>query len=93
MKFFRLIAHLEGISFLLILLVTMPLKYFYDMPTPNMFVGMAHGILFILYVSLVYINNEKYDWDKKTQLHLYIASVLPFGTFWADKRYLVKLAD
>lgn len=91
MKFFRLIAHLEGISLLLLLLVTMPLKYIWSMSTPNYVVGMAHGVLFILYVALVYFNNEKYEWDKRTQIHLYVASFIPLGTFIVDKRYLAKL--
>ena len=43
---FRVLAFAEGVSFLLILFITMPLKYLMDMPGPNKIIGMAHGIPF-----------------------------------------------
>ncbi|MCI5054926.1 MAG: DUF3817 domain-containing protein [Flavobacteriales bacterium] len=82
----RVLAHLEGISFLLILFVTMPLKYFMQNGQPNKIVGMVHGLLFILYVlAVIQVKIEK-DWKfKKTFIALLVA-IIPFGTFWADKR-------
>ena len=48
---FRILAFMEGLSFLLILFITMPLKYLYEMPEPNLVVGMAHGVLFVVICS------------------------------------------
>lgn len=81
----RWLALAEGVSFLLVLFVTMPLKYAFHYPMPNKIVGMAHGLLFVAYVWLVLQMALEYRWPhKKTALAL-LASVVPFGTFWADK--------
>lgn len=82
----RLLAFIEGVSFLVILFVTMPLKYLYAMPGPNKIFGMAHGLLFLLYVLAVIQAKIEWNWSaKKTGLAL-LASIIPFGTFWADAR-------
>lgn len=82
----RLVALMEGVSFLVILFVTMPLKYAYQMPEPNYFFGSLHGFLFILYVYIVGRQALLRKWSfTKTGLAL-VASVIPFGTFWADKK-------
>lgn len=81
----RVIAFLEGISFLVLLFVTMPLKYIFAMPLPNQIFGLFHGVLFILYVIAVVIIKMEQNWNiRKTFLAL-LASIIPFGTFWADK--------
>lgn len=82
----RIIAVLEGLSFLILLGIAMPLKYMFDKPEMVRIVGMAHGILFVAYIILVIIVRELLKWNlKQTSLAL-IASVLPFGTFYADKK-------
>ena len=88
----RLLALLEGISYLLLGL-TMPLKYMYDMPTPNKFVGMAHGFLFIAYVVMVYVVNQEEKWSVKTNFWAYFASLIPFGTFVADAKIFKPTQD
>jgi integral membrane protein len=86
---FRIIAFIEGCSFLL-LGFTMILKYGYSMPKPNYVVGMAHGVLFILYVLLLLQVAFVYKWSfLKTGL-AFIASLIPFGTFYADKKMFSK---
>jgi integral membrane protein len=81
----RIIAFVEGCTFLL-LAFTMVLKYKYGMPLPNYIVGMAHGLLFILYVGLVLQISFLQKWAiLKTGLAL-LASLIPFGTFYADKK-------
>ncbi len=83
----RLLAFAEGTSFLLLLFVTMPLKYLGNMPMPNKVIGLAHGLLFVLYVLAVIQIKIEQGWPfKKTFLSL-LAAVIPFGTFWADKKY------
>jgi len=81
----RLFAILEGISFLLFA-VTMPLKYGLQIPEPNFYVGMAHGWLFILYVILCIQNIFLHRWSFKISILSLAASLLPFGTFYADAK-------
>ena len=82
----RLLALAEGVSFLLLLFVTMPLKYVWAYPEPNRVVGLIHGLLFVLYVLSVIQNKIEHDWKlSKTGLAL-MASIIPFGTFWAERK-------
>lgn len=86
----RLLAFSEGVSFLLILFVTMPLKYLMAMREPNLVIGMAHGVLFILYIYAVMQARDRHGWPNKTTFLALLASVIPFGTFWADKHIFSK---
>ena len=88
----RLLAWLEGTSFLLLLAIGMPLKYMYELHTPNYVIGMIHGILFIAYCIYVLVVKSEHQWKlSKTALAL-VASLLPFGTFVADvKLFKVNL--
>ncbi len=81
---FRIIAFLEGFSFLLILFVTMPLKYFFQTPTPNLVVGMCHGILFMVYIYAALRLRLSQSWDLRLTLKTLAASLIPFGTFYMD---------
>lgn len=78
----------EAISFLLLLGVAMPLKYAFGHPEMVKIVGMAHGVLWILYVSLAGLGQLDYKWSWKTTLLLLIASMLPFGPIVADATLL-----
>lgn len=89
LAYLRLFAFLEGCSFLLFAL-TMPLKYYYDIKWPNQVVGMAHGVLFIAYVALVWMVSREKKWSVLTQFWAYLASLLPFGTFVADAKIFKK---
>lgn len=82
---FRIIAFLEGISLLLIFFVSMPLKYLADIPEPNMVIGMAHGILFLLYIAFLILVKMEHNWSFKKTALAFLASLIPFGTFYADK--------
>ena len=87
LKILRPIAFLEGVSFLVILFITMPLKYYFDKPEYNQHVGMAHGLLFVAYVVLVLMATFEQKWNVKTTLICLLASIIPFGTFYVDKKY------
>ena len=89
-KGFRLISYLEGISDLLILFVTMPLKYMFESPEPNKVIGMAHGLLFLLYIVFAIVVKFEKQWNNKTLAIVLLCSIIPFGTFWMDKKYLAK---
>ncbi|NNG10773.1 MAG: DUF3817 domain-containing protein [Arenibacter sp.] len=88
LKIFSLTALLEGISYLLLFGVGMPLKYMAQIPEPNIYIGYAHGFLFIAYVALAVMVCVERKWSLKTFIILFIASLLPFGTFYIDKKYL-----
>ena len=78
---------MEGISFLVLLGVAMPLKYLAANPTPVRIVGMIHGVLFIGYVILLALAWAQYRWSFAKSLLAFIASLVPFGTFYADKKW------
>ncbi|MGI9553186.1 MAG: DUF3817 domain-containing protein [Aurantibacter sp.] len=85
---FRITAILEGISYLALFAVTMPLKYLADLPMPNKYVGYAHGFLFIVYIILAIVFWMEKKWSIKRLSILIVASLLPFATFYVDKKYL-----
>ena len=90
LQLFRVIAILEGISYLLLFGIGMPLKYLAAIKEPNMVIGYAHGFLFIAYVVLAAVVCLEKKWSFKRFLILFVASLLPFGTFYIDKKYLKK---
>ncbi len=86
LKRFRAIGFIEGISYLVLILIAMPLKYIWMYPLAVKVVGMAHGVLFILYVVLLLMAMRAYKWDFKYATYLFVASLVPFGTFYTDKK-------
>lgn len=89
-KRLRVIGLLEGISFLVLLFIAMPLKYFGDEPWLTRQVGMAHGVLFVLYVILVIEVKLAMDWSVKKMLIALGASVIPFGTFYINEKFISR---
>lgn len=83
---FRFVALLEGLSFLLLLFVAMPLKYLAGMPLGVRVVGMAHGVLFVLYVLLLLEVALALRWGPVRVGAAFLASLVPFGTFVLDAR-------
>jgi len=86
--FFRIISFLEGASYLLLLFVATPIKYMWDDPQYVKMLGMPHGLLFVAYLVIAYLIKDQMKWDNKTLGIVFLASVIPFGTFYIDKRYL-----
>ncbi|MEH6305112.1 DUF3817 domain-containing protein [Olivibacter sp. CPCC 100613] len=83
---FRKIALLEGISFILLVFIAMPLKYWADFPLAVKYVGWVHGVLFIAYVfSLIQCWTE-YSWKFGRVILFFFASLLPFAPFVVEKR-------
>ncbi len=80
----RLVAFIEGCSYLL-LGFTMILKYKFSLPQPNYIVGSAHGILFVLYIVLLLQVAFIHRWNSIKIFMAFLASLIPFGTFYADK--------
>lgn len=93
LKVLRIVAYLEGISFLLLLGIGVPLKYMYAIPLPNMIFGMTHGVLFMAYIAWVYFTGVEHKWKIRTFAISFIAGLLPFGTFVADARIFKQLSN
>lgn len=88
----RLIGMLEGISFILLLGIAMPLKYLAGKPGAVSVVGMAHGILFTLFcLALLQVMNAC-DWSIKKALRPFVAALIPFGPFLIDRELRAEAA-
>jgi len=85
-KKFGRINTLEGYSYLLLLFVAMPMKYLLGFPLAVKIMGMTHGVLFIAFCILLVIAWQDKKWDFKENIIFFIASLIPFGTFFTKKR-------
>jgi integral membrane protein len=84
----RAIGFLEGLSFIILLGVAMPLKYLAGQPEAVRVVGMAHGLLFLLYLAAAVQAAFEYKWTWRRTLLIAAASLVPFGPFYVDAKYL-----
>ena len=82
---FRKVAVAEGISFLVLLLIAMPLKYFADQPQAVTIVGWAHGILFVVFLWMAFDVKQTFRKDLLWLGKAFLASIIPFGTFFLDR--------
>ena len=89
MNALRVIAWMEGVSFLLFG-ISMPLKYGFDIPEPNYVIGMVHGILFVIYNLLILKHSKLKNWSIREIIFLCFLSLVPFGTFYGDYKYLKR---
>lgn len=87
-KIFKWVSILEGTSFLVLLLIAMPLKYIWDSPYMVEVTGMFHGILFILYILGALWLYKALQWNFKILFIVCMSSVLPLGPFYVEKKYL-----
>ncbi|NBL65187.1 DUF3817 domain-containing protein [Flavobacterium sp. NST-5] len=90
LKFFKIVAFLEGVSYLVLfgnMLLVKPnnMELYKQLLFP---VGMAHGLLFITYIILAIMLKSEENWSWKKFSVIVIASVIPFGTFYIEKKYL-----
>ena len=87
-KLFRLVAFLEGISYVLLLFIAVPIKYLLNDHIYVKLLGMPHGILFVGYIIFAVIGKNKFNWSYLEFFIISAASLIPFGTFYVDKKYL-----
>jgi len=92
LQVFRKIAVLEGVSYLLFA-ITMPLKYLLEIPEPNFVVGIIHGLLFITYCGIGLWCAIKYKWSFGFSTWVFFASLIPFGTFYLERKHLSSLNE
>jgi integral membrane protein len=88
----RIIAFLEGLSFIVLVGVAVPMKYMYGFEHATREIGMIHGILFMTYTYLLYPAKEKLNWSWKQTSMAFAASIIPLGTFVAEYRWFRKIA-
>jgi integral membrane protein len=85
---FKVISSLEGLSYILLLFVAVPLKYLAENDFLVKKLGMPHGLLFVAYIIIALFIRSRMKWDAKTTFIVLIASLLPFGTFYVNKKYV-----
>jgi integral membrane protein len=85
---FKLIASLEGISFLLLVGIAVPLKYIWGQPWLVQNVGMIHGLLFVLYLFSIIQNKIELEWNTGKTLLAMLMSIVPFGTFYVVSKMI-----
>jgi integral membrane protein len=85
MRVLRLVSFSEGISYLALLLVAMPLKYIWAWPLAVKFTGWAHGLLFVSLGMMVLLAMVRVSLPFKTACVVGVASLLPAGPFFADR--------
>ncbi|CAM1341779.1 DUF3817 domain-containing protein [Tenacibaculum amylolyticum] len=86
---FKIVSFLEGISYILLLFIATPIKYLADNPTYVKWLGMPHGLLFMIYIVMAVMLKYELKWNTKEFIWVCLLSILPFGTFYVG-RYLKK---
>jgi integral membrane protein len=85
---FRIVAFLEGLSYILLLFIATPVKYLADDPQYVKLLGMPHGILFMIYIILAFMLKQENNWFKENFKMVLLASIIPFGTFYLEYKHL-----
>ena len=89
----RLVALLEGSSFVALLFIAMPLKYLAGLPLAVRIVGSVHGLLFLMFMAALYRASRERGWPFRRSLLAFVSSILPFGTFVFDRSLRREIAD
>lgn len=85
---FRITAFLEGVSYILLLFIATPVKYYLNDPQYVKILGMPHGLLFMGYIVLACMLKKDMQWTSKELVYIILAAIIPFGTFYVDRKYL-----
>jgi len=86
LSFLRILGNVEGVSYLLLLGLAMPLKYIWGYPMAVKIVGMAHGVLFLAYCLYLIPCMKAHRWSLRFSFVLFLATLIPFGTFATDRK-------
>ncbi len=87
---FRVISAIEGLSYLLLVFIAMPIKYIGENPYPVKIFGMIHGVLFIIFMISLFETKIKESWNVGFVFQLFVLSLIPFGAFFIEKRVKPK---
>ena len=87
---FRIVAFLEGVSYILLMTLGLYFKYKLNDDSYVKLLGMPHGVLFILYIIFAFILRKKENWNFLNFSIILFASLIPFGTFYIDRKFLLN---
>ena len=88
-SFFRIVAFLEGVSYILLMTIGLYYKYELNNEIYVKILGMPHGLLFMLYILIAFLLKQNETWNRKDFSIILLASLVPFGTFYIDRKYLL----
>ena len=88
----RLVAFLEGTSFLALLFIAMPLKYLAGIPLAVRMAGTVHGVLFLIFLAALYRAADERGWPLRRSAVAFVSSIVPFGTFAFDRALRREIA-
>ena len=77
-----------SLRYILLLFIATPVKYVAHEPQYVKLLGMPHGLLFIGYIILAFMVKPEFQWSKNRFITVLVASVIPFGTFYVDKKFI-----
>jgi integral membrane protein len=83
---YRVAAWVTGVGLLVLVLIAMPLKYFFGQPELVAVVGMMHGFLYMAYIVLTLLLAERCRWKPLDALLILVAGTIPFASFVAEHR-------
>jgi len=89
----RLVAFAEGLSFVALLFVAMPLKYVWGLPLAVRIVGSLHGALFLIFLVALFRAASEREWPLRRSFLAFVSSVVPFGTFVFDSSLKSEIAS
>ena len=87
-KLFKITSFLEGVSYILLLFIGVPVKYIAGEEILVKLLGMPHGVLFLAYIVLALLIRSKMEWGTKSTFYVLIASLIPFGTFYVNRNFI-----
>jgi integral membrane protein len=93
LSIFKKVAIAEGISYIALIFIAVPLKHFANMPLAVRYTGWVHGLLFVLYVAFVVMCAMEYKWKFGKTALVFFASLLPFAPFIVEKRLHEETED
>jgi integral membrane protein len=89
----RRVALLEGVSFLVLLFIAMPLKYLAGMPMAVRIAGSVHGLLFLIFLGVLYHAATEHRWSRFRSLAALVCALVPFGPFVLDRSLRREIAN
>lgn len=88
----RILGALEGLSLLVLIFIAVPMKYYFGNPAGTKLIGPVHGVLFLLFVFNTLSVGVEQQWKfRQTTWKVLLACIIPFGTFYIDRKILRKL--
>jgi integral membrane protein len=88
---YRVMAYVVGVMLLVLVLVAVPLRYAAGIPEVSKVVSPVHGFLYIVYLVAAFDLALKARWTAKGTVLVLLAGVVPFLSFWAERRVTARV--